>query len=634
MKNTGIPFFQGKPILDHTPRQAFRINAEEIIHSIKQQFSHRSLCFRELGQNSADSDCSAIEVEFRYEKEQGLMQVLFRDDGSGMTYEIIKQNYLCLFDSSKEDEIDKVGEFSLGRLSMFCYDPAALEMITMAPQNPAYAVAIEPNLAGKVYEVPRQEAVKLIGAQHGTLVCMKIPVGSREEFVKEVATANDTIRKELCWIKPSMHQATVELQENGELKYGRERVNIPFAVPGEYTMQDKQGNASFVVKLASGLGEVTLSIGLANPDTKNLSPITLCKGKIPVERPNGLPWTGGDPFVLREMHIILDSFFFKTNIGRNRVPLDTPFVKELLPKVFKHVILDGFVRSSAILLKKRPLEIYQYRKTLQILLADVMIQSEKHGFSVPVELLEAPFIPSYISNKPYSLSFLDQWQGIIYFTWERPTSMSMRNLVEVDEPDFVCVCLADLPYEFQKYLEERYQDRLKRKKSRILVNDFDTPQARKMSVRIEKKLGLEKSWQRFRRSIENPEKLPHYLVVRVGNFYSYNGAEEKLTPTFFQEKPSPVIYLNNNNSHIQNLIDLLLNQNKYQRYATHFLMREILCDAGLACSVNQRENLLTRDLIQRFGRPELLKLPSGEDQPCEECEFDDFIQVFENVINL
>jgi hypothetical protein len=88
MKHTGIPLFLGELILDPTPRQAFRMNVEEIIYSIKQQFSHWSLCFREPGQNSADNGCGTVEVE----------------------------------------------EFFQDRLSMFCYDPAALEIITMAPE--------------------------------------------------------------------------------------------------------------------------------------------------------------------------------------------------------------------------------------------------------------------------------------------------------------------------------------------------------------------------------------------------------------------------------------------------------------------------------------------------------------------
>jgi len=78
MSNSNIPTYQGEVILDHTPRKAFQIDTESIISSIKQQFSHRSLCFRELGQNSVDSGCSMIDAEFRYDEENKLMLVFSR----------------------------------------------------------------------------------------------------------------------------------------------------------------------------------------------------------------------------------------------------------------------------------------------------------------------------------------------------------------------------------------------------------------------------------------------------------------------------------------------------------------------------------------------------------------------------
>jgi len=202
---------------------------------------------------------------------------------------------------------------------MLCYDLAGLEIITMTPQGGAYAVVIHPTLSGKVFEISRLNATKMIGTQHGTLVCMKIPLPNKEAFVEEVKIINETIRKELCWINPAMHQTTVKLQKNGELNYKREKINITFEVPGEYTMQDKHGNSHFDVKLASGLGEVTLSVGLENTGSKNLPSITLCKGNIPIERPNGLPWTGGEAFTLQKTHVILDSFYLKPHRPQSNI---------------------------------------------------------------------------------------------------------------------------------------------------------------------------------------------------------------------------------------------------------------------------------------------------------------------------
>jgi len=100
---------------------------------------------------------------------------------------------------------------------MLCYDLAGLEIITMTPQGGAYAVVIHPTLSGKVFEISRLNATKMIGTQHGTLVCMKIPLPNKEAFVEEVKIINETIRKELCWINPAMHQTTVKLQKMASL---------------------------------------------------------------------------------------------------------------------------------------------------------------------------------------------------------------------------------------------------------------------------------------------------------------------------------------------------------------------------------------------------------------------------------
>ena len=289
MKDYAVPLYNGEPILDETPRPAFRISAAEVVDSVKQQFTHTELALRELGQNSQDADATRITLDYRYE--DGAMILDFLDDGFGMDLRTVRENYLRLFDSSKETQADKVGKWSLGRLSLLCYEPERIEVFTLSSGNPGYKVVIEKNLSGSLYEVDAGDMEALIGNPHGTLVRMTVMVGSQEEFARMAERSNQSVERELCWIKPVMTVKKVKLTE-GVPEFLETPINREMIVPGRYS-------SSFTVRMASGEGQVRCSIGLESRDGKGLAPITLCTGGIPLERPSGLPWTGHNDFAFR-----------------------------------------------------------------------------------------------------------------------------------------------------------------------------------------------------------------------------------------------------------------------------------------------------------------------------------------------
>jgi len=591
MKKDTIPLYQGKPILDCKPEQAFRVDSEEIIYSIQQQFSQKELALRELGQNSQDADATAIQVNYRYQDKRMILE--FLDDGCGMSKNVIIKNYLRLFDSSKENQKDKVGMWSLGRLSLLCYDPERIEVFTLPPHGPGYKVVIAKDLSGELYELDRETAKAAVKGEHGTLVRMEVSVDSEEGFAAEVEKANQCIEKELSWIRPTITIVTAEIKE-GNLAYNTRKVNRTMTVPGRYSTE-------FVVRMASGTGEVRCAIGLQSKEDTGLAPITLCSGAIPIERPSGLPWTDGEDFALRGMHLILDSYDFETNIGRNVVYRKTAFMRELLDKLFLKVVVERFVKTMAKLCTQPAFRPYEYEDSLRLLLSDVCIRSTEHEFEIPEEVLEAPFLQSYVSFRPYCLGDLDRSNGPIYFTGEKPTILSMKER-DSDDPGIICVCIADLPWEFRKFLENRYAGRLKEKKEIAVVVDQDKPEFLELSRRINKRLGRLRVWadafsDRFD-SDSNVFQIPN--EIRVGRFIRYDGREETRAPTLFYKSPDR-IYLNHNNPHIQNLMELLLQKdNAYEDLAAHLLMREVLFDPGLTFSIAQREQLLTRDLERRF----------------------------------
>lgn len=207
-----IPEFDGHPIISNSPQQAFRISPKEIIESIKHQFEKKELAFRELGQNSVDSGAMQISVEYHFSL--GRMTCDFKDNGNGMTESIIRQNYLRLFDSSKEECKDMIGYFSLGRLSAFCYDLERIEIYTMALNHCGFKILINSDMSGKLYKIEREFMRPIIQSEHGTLVRLIINVPSEEIFLSEVKNINDTIKKELSWIRPKLTITEVTHKDN------------------------------------------------------------------------------------------------------------------------------------------------------------------------------------------------------------------------------------------------------------------------------------------------------------------------------------------------------------------------------------------------------------------------------------
>ena len=263
MENNMIPCFEGKPILSEKPQQAFRVAAEEIIYSIKQQFTEKELALREMGQNSQDAEASTIEVDYSFEDPHAIIE--FKDDGCGMDRHIMIDKFLCIFDSPKEGQKEKVGNWALGRLSLLCYEPEKIEVITLSAGDSGFRLVIEKDLSGALYELDPDTARKAISNDHGTLVRMIIPVDSEQSFVGLVEKANQCMEKELAWIKPVVRVATVKMTDQGAMEYGQKKINRPMTVPGRYSTE-------WAIQMASGTGRVHCAIGLQSSENSGLAP--------------------------------------------------------------------------------------------------------------------------------------------------------------------------------------------------------------------------------------------------------------------------------------------------------------------------------------------------------------------------
>jgi len=591
MKRSDIPRNQNGPILDENPRPAFAIAPVEIIYSIKQQFTHKELALRELGQNSQDADATQIRVNYRYEIQAMIIE--FIDDGFGMTQDDFIKHYLRLFYSSKEAQEEKVGRWSLGRLSLLCYEPESIEVFSLAHDGSAHRLEISSDLSGRLFETDPDALSALLKSRHGTMVRMKFHVGSEEEYLEHVNKANECLEKELCWIRPELTTTTVEKKENS-LVHGTRKINRPLLVPGKYSM-------NFTVDMSSGLGRVRIALGIANSQTKDLAPLTLAMGGIPIERPQGLAFTSREPFCLRGMHIILDSFSFNTNIGRNVVYRETDFLKDFLPKFFQNIVLDRFVKILAGIYTDPNSRLRAEDGVIEEVLADVCIKSDAAGYQIPKEVLDAPIVPGYGTHRSYSLSCLDQSSGPIYVTYERPSVLDFREAAGM-EGNIVCICLADLPYGFQTFLNNRYRNRVFRKEGIVCVSDEQDEDLIRLSRIMRESLRPYHSGGHGNLEGEFFESGLHFAAndVSVARLRFFNGATAIHPSAIWVDKGSRG-YFNYNNPHVRNLIDLILKpEQNLVRLAGFYLMRELLFSPGLEYSMTEREQLLTLDLQYRF----------------------------------
>lgn len=104
-----------------------------LLDNLVTQFSSALDCFRELVQNSIDAGTPAVEVWSEFERGEGHLGVIsihVDDFGEGMDEAIIDDQLTCLFSSTKEDDMTKIGKFGIGFVSVFALEPKGVLVTT------------------------------------------------------------------------------------------------------------------------------------------------------------------------------------------------------------------------------------------------------------------------------------------------------------------------------------------------------------------------------------------------------------------------------------------------------------------------------------------------------------------------
>src|SRR5262245_39466129 len=84
-----------------------------IVGEVIAQFADPFAFLRELVQNAIDAGTPSVEVRIDHVAEGGIVRVTVRDRGEGMTREIVEDQLLVLFRSTKEHDDSKIGKFGI-----------------------------------------------------------------------------------------------------------------------------------------------------------------------------------------------------------------------------------------------------------------------------------------------------------------------------------------------------------------------------------------------------------------------------------------------------------------------------------------------------------------------------------------
>lgn len=101
-----------------------------IVGDVIAQFADPYAFYRELVQNAIDAGSPDVAVELTYDAGTQRMRVAVRDKGEGMTREIVENQLLVLFRSTKETDRTKIGKFGIGFSSVLAPDPEVVAITT------------------------------------------------------------------------------------------------------------------------------------------------------------------------------------------------------------------------------------------------------------------------------------------------------------------------------------------------------------------------------------------------------------------------------------------------------------------------------------------------------------------------
>lgn len=209
-----------------------------IVGDVIAQFADPLAFFRELVQNAIDAGTDAVEVRIEHDAGAGLVRASVRDRGEGMTRDVIEDQLLVLFRSTKERDDTKIGKFGIGFASVLAPSPRIV-VVQTARAGRRLTLHLHPDLTYQLYD-----GGAATGA--GTTVQLELAMAA-DAAVAFARRSRDALVR---WCR----HATVPIQLEAEVASAAfalaERIDRPLAIEGalvEVRGADDGGRLAVVV---------------------------------------------------------------------------------------------------------------------------------------------------------------------------------------------------------------------------------------------------------------------------------------------------------------------------------------------------------------------------------------------------
>jgi molecular chaperone HtpG len=215
-----------------------------IVGDVVAQFADPLAFYRELVQNAIDAGTPSVEVRLVYDEPAGTMRAQVRDRGEGMSREVVENQLLVLFRSTKEKDPTKIGKFGIGFKSVLAPKPNIV-VVQTSRAGRRLTLHLHPDLTYELFDAGP-------ASQTGTSVELELAMS--EDKVDEFVRASQLALVRWC------RHATVPIEFHGQLVSGEPvtgRIDRPLALDG----------ALVQVHDATDGGQLTCVVGLVSSGT-------------------------------------------------------------------------------------------------------------------------------------------------------------------------------------------------------------------------------------------------------------------------------------------------------------------------------------------------------------------------------
>lgn len=216
--------------------------ADGLVGDLVRQFADPYALFRELAQNAIDAGTTEIHVRIVIVREGDAHEarISVSDDGCGMSQEVLEEDLVVLFRSTKEDRGDTIGKFGVGFVSVLAIEPSLVTVSTCTGDAMRHVLHLHPDRSYDLYREP--------GGTRGTTVTLHVPLKDAGEELAQRSEAalvrwcgHASVPIHLTVIRPNELEPTVQ-----------RRIDAPMEIEG----------ALVSVRIVSHDGEAEAVVGL------------------------------------------------------------------------------------------------------------------------------------------------------------------------------------------------------------------------------------------------------------------------------------------------------------------------------------------------------------------------------------